>query len=206
MCFTTDNNHKPEDKCRPAFWSSVTPQDVAVLKGQNRGRRFSVENVIAVAKRCRHGYPQILLCKPLSGAMEPFPTIFWMTCPYLDKRCGELESEHKIHDLEELLAAKEDEIKKFHMEYIDLRMSFISEREKDILTTKYPKLKEKLLKVGIGGINWHEAPFAAKCLHLQVATWLGCGRHPAGDWLRLELGETVCRDSKCDAYLADAED
>ncbi|MEG1799920.1 MAG: DUF501 domain-containing protein [Synergistaceae bacterium] len=161
--------------------------------------------MLAVAKRCRHGHPQVLLCKPLSESMEPFPTIFWMTCPYLDKKCGELESEHKIRELESLLSGNEEEIKKFHTEYTDLRMSLIPAAQKETLNTKYPKMMEKMLTVGVGGINWHEAPSAVKCLHLQTATWLGCGHHPSEDWLKSELGDIECADSKCDAYLKPAD-
>lgn len=201
-----DLPNKPDDVSLPAFWSPLTDSDTIVLTGQNHGKKFSTTEIMAVAKRCSHGYPQVLLCKPLTEVYRPFPTIFWLTCPYLAKRCGELESEHKIGELENIFNTQTDRIIKWHKEYAKLRLSLIPQREKTELQNKYPKLLDKLISVGVGGINWTDARFAVKCLHLQVGTWLGWGQHPTEKWLKDNLPITECADAKCRIYLTENKD
>ena len=198
----TDLLYKPDDISLPAFWSPLTSDDAVVLTGQNHGKKFSTTEILAVARRCSHGCPQVLLCKPLTADHRPFPTVFWLTCPYLAKRCGELESEHKIRELENIFSVRADSIAIWHKEYAKLRLALISDSDKSELQKRHTKLLEKLISVGVGGINWSEACFAVKCLHLQVGTWLGWGQHPAAEWLKNNFSKIECSDGKCKRYLA----
>ncbi|NLD05210.1 MAG: DUF501 domain-containing protein [Synergistaceae bacterium] len=167
----------------PAFWTSLTEEDISLLKERNRRRRFDISIIFAVAARCSFGYPQVLVCRQRRKGGAPFPTLFWLTCPFLDRKCGELESLQKISELEELFRYRKTEISYWHERYAFLRKN-VSEEDADIST-------------GVGGINWQDAPHAVKCLHLQVATWLGWRYHPAADWLKEQLEETECGCGIC---------
>jgi len=135
----------------------------------------------------------VIVCSPLSAKGSPFPTIFWLTCPFLCRKCGELESGRKARELEDLFRTIPDGVEKWHRDYAALRedilKSHVSEAEANACCQP---------ERGVGGIDWKRAPYAVKCLHLQVATWLGFG-HPAGDWLEREVKDVTCSGGDCSA-------
>ena len=61
------------------------------------------------------------------------------------------------------------------------------------------KAVDVLSRLGVGGIDASVAPNAVKCLHLQTATWLGMGEHPARRWLAEKLGALECGEARCSA-------
>lgn len=189
--------YKQGEDILPAFWTALTADDVPVLQRQMRGRRFSVDSVLAVATRCSKGFPQVVVSSPISPNGTPFPTIFWLTCPYLDRRCGALESEQQITVLESVFATMPDEIKKMHREYAALRVVLAGGKDSKIIAAMSDGMRRTIEESGVGGINWHDAPHAAKCLHLQTATWLGIGAHPAQKWLSEKLCLIECVDGMC---------
>ena len=169
----------------PAVWSHVTENDEAVLTAQMKNRRFSMSLVYMVAHRCSFGFPQVIVCCPVSDKGSPFPTMFWLTCPYLNRVCGELESLQKIKELEEVFKQRIDDVTEWHKSYSALRCAL------------NPSAFNISSSCGVGGINYKETPFAAKCLHLQTGTWLGLGAHPASDWLRQNIASIECSDACC---------
>lgn len=193
------NNGGGETFCFPAFWDEPSERDREVLLAQNAGRRFVLSVVRAVAKRCGHGYPQVVVCYPFTDG-APFPTTFWLTCPYLDRKCGQLESEQQISRLEDELAGNIGAVRAWHERYIKLRMSLIDPEEAEESGIRNQAFLKMLGENGVGGINYRENPCAAKCLHLQTATWLGMGRHPAAHWLEEKIGGIECADAYCGKF------
>lgn len=190
---------KPEDFDPPFFWTPVCESDVESLSAQCAGRRFDPSIVRFVAKRCAYGFPQVIVCHPLAGG-SPFPTLFWLTCPYLDKKCGALESEQKIHELEKIFAAEALQVLEFHKKYAELRTKLIYPEELEKIRAEHPAFLQSLSETGVGGINYSVSATAPKCLHLQTASWLGMGEHPAIDWLHEELGELDCPENLCAGF------
>lgn len=178
-----DFSMEPADSCPPAFWEPLKDYDVSLLRERNRNRRFDLSIVFAVAARCSFGFPQVLVCRPHRRSGSPFPTLFWLTCPFLDRKCGELESLQKISELEEVFKSRKKEVAQWHERYVLLRNNI--------------SLKDINIPTGVGGINWQDVPYAVKCLHLQTATWLGLRYHPASDWLKEELEVTECGCGIC---------
>ena len=178
-----DSFKEPAADHPPAFWTPLSGGDIAILRKRNSRRRFDLSIIYAVAARCSYEFPQVLVCRPHRRGGTPFPTMFWLTCPFLDRKCGELESLQKIGELEGLFMTRHTEVSIWHERYALLRKS-ISAKETDIPT-------------GVGGINWRDVPHAVKCLHLQVATWLGWRYHPAEDWLKEQLEVTECACGIC---------
>ena len=103
-------------------WDRAEAIDLAVAARQ-LGRPLA-GRVIAVAKRCSYGQPQVLVTYPLLEATEhntaehagdagpcceptpgvpptwaPFPTVFWLTCPHLRSAVATLESRGMIEDV-----------------------------------------------------------------------------------------------------------
>lgn len=194
MAETDIKDIKQEEVFPPVFWSKLTEADKRVLLVNNDARKFDTEFVYAVAHRCAHGFPQVLACRPFMSDGTPFPTIFWLVCPYLDKRCAELEAEHKIAELETELEKKSEEIIQWHNEYSALRKKLAESLSLSKIKNIDAVLKS-FEKYGVGGINLAK-PCTAKCLHLQTATMLGW-KHPCADWLLSQIGKSECSCGEC---------
>lgn len=73
------------------------------------GRKPSA--VVAVARRCFCNKPQVIVNDPLpkgkDGLLTPFPTLFWLTCPYLVKSVDRLEAAGWIARLREEMLSHE---------------------------------------------------------------------------------------------------
>ncbi|RKX55163.1 MAG: DUF501 domain-containing protein [Thermotoga sp.] len=146
-----------------------------------------------VFKRCSHGYPTVIISDPILDG-KPFPTIFWLTCPYLRKRIGNLESLGYVDKLEELIQRDEkfrNRLMKAHEKIVELRLK--------LLKKKYPEYLEndeflRALKKGIGGVGNLET---VKCLHLHVAIHLAGMDDPIGEYVLRMIDEMECDDAMC---------
>ncbi len=142
-----------------------------------------------VVKLCRFRYPQVIENPPVVDG-KPFPTLFWLTCPFLVKAISRLEGRGYIEHFERKL--KYDH--RFRNRYLKAHQ-FERNWRKIKLPQQLPKkLKEKLLKVGIGGI---ENPLGVKCLHLHAASHLGGVPDPIGKEVLNLVGPLECSDNYC---------
>lgn len=128
-------------------WDRAEAIDLAVAARQ-LGRPLA-GRVMAVAKRCSYGQPQVLVTYPLLEATEhntaehagdagpcceptlegpptriPFPTVFWLTCPHLRSAVATLESRGMIEDVR--CRIREDA--EFRQEYEDANTRYASQR------------------------------------------------------------------------------
>jgi len=128
-------------------WDRAEAIDLAVAARQ-LGRPLA-GRVIAVAKRCSYGQPQVLVTYPLLEATEhntaehagdagpcceptlegpptriPFPTVFWLTCPHLRSAVATLESRGMI----ERVRCRIREDAEFRQEYEDANARYASQR------------------------------------------------------------------------------
>ena len=175
--------------------SCFTERDAAVTSAQMRGRNFSRSLVKGVAARCRWGMPQAVVCRPVyRGA--PFPTLFWLTCPYLSHICGVLESAGAVKELEGYLNCCADKFRKYTINYVLARLSVLSRPEIKYIRLYRPEIWTVLHRTGIGGIR-SGTPITVKCLHLQTATMLGLSGHPGESWLRSKFSQLCCKDASC---------
>jgi uncharacterized protein len=147
---------------------------------------------VAVARRCVHGYPQVLRVLPwVDGA--PFPTLYWLSCPFLVRAVAALEAEgwvarweHRVAEEPQLRA----ELDRAHAAYIAERSSLADRAEH--LTAPELERQRLLSTRGIGGIADRSR---LKCLHLHVAHALA-GKNPIGDLVLAQLGELACEREK----------
>ncbi len=128
-------------------WDRAEAIDLAVAARQLG--RLLAGRVMAVAKRCSYGQPQVLVTYPLLEATEhntaehagdagpcceptlegpptriPFPTVFWLTCPHLRSAVATLESRGMIEDVR--CRIREDA--EFRQEYEDANTRYASQR------------------------------------------------------------------------------
>ena len=177
----------------PVFFDALLPGDLSVLKGQSGSRCFDPSIVAAVSGRCRHGFPQVAVCRPLRKG-RPFPTIFWLTCPFLSRAIDTLESHGGVREMGEVISCgREEEWVLFNRIHSLARVFLLGPEMSGRLMKEDPAAWEALVSTGAGGIRLKK-DISVKCLHLQMASTIGFGWHPAGDWLTEGLGETECHD------------
>ena len=175
------NKQKISGGCLRA--SPVFRRDIRELEGRysDSKQRFD-SSLIAGGIRCKFGKVQVLVCRPFSLKMRPFPTTFWLVCPYLTHRAGELESLGGVHELEKAVTDLR-EWRRFNLLHQTIRLSLMDSFSLNAVRKFRPGVFRSVMRSGIWGIRLGES-ISMKCLHLQTAAFIGLGRHPGGEWLK----------------------
>lgn len=172
-----------------------TQEDIAVIRWQ-LGRY--PRGVVAVARDCPYGYPQVTVNYPLlreDSGFEVFPTLFWLTCPYLSREVGRIEARGVVKELEERLSHDEElllEYLRAHEEYRRERISLLSPKDREFLREVGAW---DSVETGIAGLR---NPSRIKCLHAQLAHYLARGTNPIGRIVAGLLPSLHCPDRLCD--------
>lgn len=119
----------------------------------------------AVAHRCDCGLPDVVQTEPRLPDGTPFPTLYYLTCPWAAASVSRLEAAGVMREMTERLAV-DDELAKT---YLAAHRSYLQERN---------QLGDLSSDVSAGGM-----PERVKCLHALVAHSLavGPGVNPLGD-------------------------
>lgn len=153
-----------------------------------------------VEVRCRHGAPQVVRVHPILDG-RPFPTLFWLTCPYLSRQVSGLESAGWISLLERRV--KEDEalrrrVEEAHASYAKERLGLLSAAERGHL-----EASGQLTSLTMRGIGGTRDVRRVKCLHLHVAHALARS-NPLGEEVLRSLVCTDCDGKERICSTADA--
>jgi len=160
--------------------STIREGDLQIIQRQ-LGR--PPRGVLAVERRCRWGYPQVIKVYPLlrdGSKIELFPTLFWLTCPTLIEQLSALEQRGYINEVERLLVEDEQlrqEYQRNHRHYVAERWAALTEEDRALVERRglVPALRDR----GIGGLSdWSKV----KCLHLHYAHHLARG-NVIGRWV-----------------------
>jgi hypothetical protein len=122
-----------------------------------------------------------------------FPTLYWISCPFLRRAIGEIEAQGWVKRFEQRLALEEglrESLDRAHEEYARTRLDSLTQEESRELEAR-DRLQE-LGRKGIGGIGDRSH---LKCLHLHAAHAL-VGKNPVGDLVLEMLGQTACEAEK----------
>lgn len=129
----------------------------------------------AVARRCHLDVPMVIENHPRFEDGQPFPTLFWLTCPLLVKRVSTLEAEGYMARLNE--CTRSDPVVRARMSRAQGR--YRARRD----------AHEVIPEVGTPG----GGPDAIKCLHAHVAQELADPPNPVGAQALAECGFPDCR-------------
>ena len=163
----------------------ATKRDREVVKAQ-LGRR--PRGVTGIPRRCTYGFPQVVRVHPVVDGV-PFPTLYWLTCPFLGKEIDRLEASGWVGRFEEVLHADpslQRALDQSRAAYIEQRLAQLEEGEKAELASR--GMLRALQTRGIGGIAEHDR---LKCLHLHVAHALSAA-DPIGERVLELLEVTEC--------------
>jgi hypothetical protein len=129
-----------------------------------------------VAVRCPYGFPAVTEQGPFDADGKPFPTTYYLTCPWLVAAIARLEAAGGVERWS--LAAAQDGALAASLHRAD--------REQRELRPE--------LDVGIGGTR---APGKLKCLHAHAAFALARPGYELGERILAEAGERWCPDARC---------
>ncbi|MBC7219939.1 DUF501 domain-containing protein [Candidatus Bipolaricaulota bacterium] len=145
-----------------------------------------------VARRCPYGYPQVVVTHPLHRDGERFvvfPTLFWLSCPFLSAAVARLEAAGGVKRFESRLARDPGLAARYraaHDAYRDERRALLSREELDFLRNASALGR---LETGIAGLA---SPHRVKCLHAHLAHFLARGENPIGEAVATELVQLFC--------------
>jgi hypothetical protein len=141
-----------------------------------------VRDAVAVVARCDCSEPLVIQTAPRLSDGQPFPTLFYLTCPNAVAAVSTLESNGVMAEYESRLQTEEE-----------LKSAYIRAHE------DYLKRRGSFGAVGeIEGVSAGGMPDRVKCLHALAAHALAVGEgiNPIGDdivrrirpWCHLEEG------------------
>ncbi|MCS7198186.1 MAG: DUF501 domain-containing protein [Candidatus Bipolaricaulota bacterium] len=155
--------------------------------------------VLNVEVRCPWGYPAVIRVAPLlieDDRIEPFPTLFWLTCPILREQLARLEERGVIAQVEAELARDATLQARYiedHRRYAAERFALLAPHERELLQER--GWLEALRDRGIAGIADLRT---VKCLHAHYAHHLA-RKSTIGRWLdkRFPLSWCPAEDIRC---------
>ncbi|TYB92457.1 MAG: DUF501 domain-containing protein [Kosmotoga sp.] len=146
-----------------------------------------IDNEFVTIDKCIWGFPRVIRSSLIKNS-RPFPTIFWLTCPLLHKSVSKMEEKGMIKFFEKKL--KNDQ--KIKERFLKAHKA-TKEMRKFLLPKETPFwIKKELFSKGIGGTRNF---FAVKCLHLQLANFLGGIDNPIGEEVWKSIHVVNCQDN-----------
>ena len=165
------------------------------MKFSDSGRcRHGASPVFVLGEKlCKFGGVQVQICR--SWGKKLFPTSFWLVCPYLVKQAGRVESSGGVRELEGYILSKGlvHDWRRYNILHQVIRLRLGGERMNNFMRRYRSKMFRDVMRGGIGGIRVGDG-VNVKCLHLQTASFLALGYHPAGEWLK---AKGLCGDCGC---------
>lgn len=134
-----------------------------------------------MAVRCAYGFPAVTEQAPFGDDGEPFPTTYYLTCPWLVAAIARIEAGGGVERYSE--AAREDPALAASLAHADAEQRRIRPE----------------LPVGIAGTRSREN---LKCLHAHAAFALARPGYELGEHVLEEVREIWCPDARCKQALA----
>lgn len=152
---------------------------------------------VMVAARCPHGVVEVIATSPLLDGEIPFPTLFWLTCPLLQRAVTGLES----GGFREVLRRKVSSVPGFAGAMRQAELDYAEERDRWAAEMGESERVRELFedRGGIGGTVCG----GMKCLHAHLAHFLAGGNNPVGAEVHkklLGLQESDC-EGDCGPFL-----
>lgn len=136
-----------------------------------------------VAASCVHGFPTVIASPSRLDDGTPFPTLYWLTCPYLADGASAAESAGELAEWDARIAEDADLALALGVADLQLRERRAEE-------------SAGLDACGTVGVAGQGSRSVTKCLHARIALVLVGIDDPVGEAL-LERTGPACRDRRC---------
>lgn len=144
-----------------------------------------ISDVKRIVVRCDHNYP-VVIENNCEVRGKPFPTLFWLVCPKLNKEISKLEANGWIKKFESMIEQDKD----FEKSYI-LAHNIIKELRNK--TAERNDVRKIFSGTGSGGIRNFRS---VKCLHLHVADYLAGVMNPVGKSVLSMIQKPFCEEDR----------
>jgi hypothetical protein len=134
-----------------------------------------------VALRCPYGFPAVTEQAPFGPDGEPFPTTFYLTCPWLVAGLARVEADGGVERWSQAAASDSD---------LAASLTRADREQRDLRPE---------LDLGIAGTR---RPEKLKCLHAHAAFALARPGYELGERILDEVEERWCPDGRCGKALA----
>jgi hypothetical protein len=145
-----------------------------------------------VVVRCPFGMPAVTEQTPYDDADEPFPTTYYVTCPFLVAAISRLEAAGGVERWSERVATDPDLAESLQRATREQRQV-----RKELAGSKTGRDDGSSLELGIGGAR---RPERLKCLHAHAAFALARPGYELGEGVLAEIGslwpETCCMSAR----------
>ena len=184
----------------------ISGSDIDVIRKQLGSEEAHIAGIV---ERCSYGYPSVVLLSPVKdpgnsrGDLRSNKKIYytaaanllWLTCPYLNRKIHDLESDGYIRKIEELI--QDDSLLEKLMYSAHAHYYFFRKEILNYFLGNITSIHDSMIFVttGIGGIRDIRN---IKCLHLHYAHYRICRNNVAGR-LAYELldGAIQCEEVLC---------
>ncbi len=160
--------------------------DLAALVARQVGR--APRTPWRVAATCRHGFPSVIASPSRLDDDTPFPTLYWLTCPYLAEVASAEESAGRLAEWDARIEQDASLAGELAAADDDLRARRAAESGGE----------DACGDAGVAGQGGER--LAAKCLHARVALALAGVGDPIGIELLERVGD-ACDDRRCERLL-----
>jgi uncharacterized protein len=182
----------PESRTHGRRRRLVAGVDLMVVAGQLGRRPHPMSRVV---RRCPYGYPAVVETLPYDAAGQPFPTLFYTTCPTLVAAIGALESAGGVRRFAARLESEADLRRS-----LAAAVRYVRRRRQALVAADGLPWRDggSSLRTGIGGVA---DAGTVKCLHAHAALALARSGYHLGDEVLAEAGEIWCGDRRCARWL-----
>lgn len=136
-----------------------------------------------VQARCAYGRPAVIASPPMLAGGSRFPTLYWLTCPWLIETVGALESAGAADVWAQRVSSEADLAAALLEADVALRDARASE-------------SGGVDECGDVGLAGQHDPFGVKCVHAHVALVLAGIADPIGEETLAQIGYP-CEDDRC---------
>lgn len=149
------------------------------------------ENLNEIELYCDKNNPLVISTLPFNKKKGVFPTLYWLSCPFLVKRVSKLEDQGLVKKLTKRTKSNfqfKEKLEKAHLQYANKRFSLLTCKQ----IKKIKKISDDILDViknsGVGGIRDKKG---IKCLHTHLADYLINKQNPVGEIVHNKLPELM---------------
>ena len=158
--------------------TKVAKEDLKIIKKQ-LGRY--PQNIHQIVLRCQmYDNPQVLETLPFDGKKRVFPTLYWLSCPFLNKKVSQLEDEGMVKHFTNKIKKNEhwaQQLADVHNSYAQKRVLMLTKKDKEKIRAISTDMLKMIKQSGVGGIRDKKG---IKCLHAHLADYLVQEVNPVG--------------------------
>ena len=143
---------------------------------------------VEVAVSCSKQLPMVIVSEFLVDG-QPFPTVFWLTCPLLVSLVHQLEGNGEAKRISRLISQNIDLSDELYLAW----KNQVRQRQRNLNPSQITKYQ----KAVYAGIDGSQDRYYIKCLHAHLADFLATNKNPVGKMVWQLVSESFSCSKRC---------